>query len=631
MTDKHEVIPLYEPNSREEEAEKSLKHTQFSKGVPVFFVILLLVTILSEGFIQNGADIMAARTYQADSEQAPTRKLFRWVEFWQLGPSWQQIKSAKTFWDVWGLLPQVSKISEYETGLEDDSIVGQTLRPKAQLFLTKYLGAGNEQVFVGRDGWLYYRPEVEYLTGHGFLQPSELLRRERSGTEAVQPDSVKAILQFNEQLKKRGIKLIVMPVTCKPMTMSEMLAWPANKLSQPIQNDSYGLFERRLREHGIDVFDTTPLFWQFKTASGGGEPTHLRTDTHWTPGAMEYTANALAVHLKQNGLAGSYTPVNYLTKRIRVSGEGDIAAMLKLEDGGKSFPKQSVQLQQVLNPDGSLWYPDPASPILLMGDSYSNIYSLGTMGWGESAGFGEQLSLQMKCPVDMIVINAGGAYASRQELMKQMMRGNDRLAGKKVVIYEFAMRDLSSGDWKLFKLPEPKWAAAAQQPTQQPKPTATPQPAVSPNPSGAMAVSQTAVQKAVTSPISASTKPQAGKSNTVNKPKQGSQPTHVSGVVKAVSVSPQPGSVPYKDCLIAIELGDIKADGGTFGAKKIVVFVYGMKDNQLTSANNLKPGAHVNMQIEPWAKVEARLGGLNRVELDDADALMLDTYWGVLR
>ncbi len=455
MTEKQPYVPLYEPNSREEEAELSLKHTKYSRGVQIFFVVILLLTILSESTVQMIADISATRTYQADSEKAPERKLFRWVEFWQLGPAMEQIKSAKSFWDYWGLLPQVSKISEFETGMEDDSIVGQALRPKAQQFLTNVLGAGNEQVFVGRDGWLYYRPEVEYLTGRGFLMPAEQLKRIRTGTEAVQPDPIKAIVQFDRYLKARGIAMVVMPVACKPMTMSEMLAWPANVPEKPLQNDSYAQFEQKLTEAGVLVMDTTRLFWDVKTGAAP-QPTHLRTDTHWTPQTMQSTASVLAAFIKVNNMVGQYTPVDYRTKRIKVKGEGDISLMLKLQDGGKSFPKQEVELTQVLNPDGSLWYPDRQAPILLMGDSYSNIYSLGTMGWGESAGFGEHLSERLKCPVDMIVVNAGGSYASRQQLMKDMSRGDDRLAGKRLVIYEFAMRDLSSGDWKLFDLPKPK-------------------------------------------------------------------------------------------------------------------------------------------------------------------------------
>src|SRR5262249_10190762 len=39
----------------------------------------------------------------------------------------------------------------------------------------------NEKVYVGREDWLFYRPEIEYLTGHGFLTQRQLARRTGSG------------------------------------------------------------------------------------------------------------------------------------------------------------------------------------------------------------------------------------------------------------------------------------------------------------------------------------------------------------------------------------------------------------------------------------------------------------------
>ena len=43
-----------------------------------------------------------------------------------------------------------------------------------------------------------------------------------------------------------------------------------------------------------------------------------------------------------------------------------------------------------------------------------------------------------------------GAFATRQALWRQLSHGEDRLAGKRVVIWEFASRELSVGDWKQF-------------------------------------------------------------------------------------------------------------------------------------------------------------------------------------
>src|SRR3970040_559590 len=38
-----------------------------------------------------------------------------------------------------------------------------------------------------RDGWLFYRPDVEYLTGRPFLEPAQIQRRIRAAPEWTVP------------------------------------------------------------------------------------------------------------------------------------------------------------------------------------------------------------------------------------------------------------------------------------------------------------------------------------------------------------------------------------------------------------------------------------------------------------
>ena len=99
------------------------------------------------------------------------------------------------------------------------------------------------------------------------------------------------------------------------------------------------------------------------------------------------------------------------------------------------------------------WRRDERADILLMGDSFSNIYSHAALGWGRSAGLAEQLSLLLSRPLDAIIIDGGGAMAGRRQLAGDMARGRDRLAGKRLVIWQFASRELSQGDWSLITLP----------------------------------------------------------------------------------------------------------------------------------------------------------------------------------
>ena len=100
-------------------------------------------------------------------------------------------------------------IKAYETAIEDSSLLRKWLLPPIQSALTRTLHFGNEKVIVGKDGWLFFSGDYEYLINPGFLRPEVLHKRELKG---VQPDPCKAIKDFHRQLKERGIKLILVPV-----------------------------------------------------------------------------------------------------------------------------------------------------------------------------------------------------------------------------------------------------------------------------------------------------------------------------------------------------------------------------------------------------------------------------------
>ncbi len=112
------------------------------------------------------------------------------------------------------------------------------------------------------------------------------------------------------------------------------------------------------------------------------------------------------------------------------------------------YPPERVVVSRVLNADGSAWRSDRGADVLVLGDSFSNIYSLASMGWGDAAGLVEHLSYALGRPVDRIVQNDDGAFATREMLRKA---GPERLAGKRVVIWQFAARELAGGNWKQCK------------------------------------------------------------------------------------------------------------------------------------------------------------------------------------
>jgi alginate O-acetyltransferase complex protein AlgJ len=342
----------------------------------------------------------------------------------------------------------LARLSDFERALDDESVLGRTLRRPAQRVMTGWLGSGNERVYPGRNGWLFYRPDVEYLTGQRFLDPAHLERRVAAASEwetRPHPDPREAIVRFHRDLQARGITLIVMPTPLKAGVHPEMLARRRIGHTRVLQNQSFADFVDDLTQAGVLVFDPGRGLAAARSAS----PQYLMTDTHWLPETMETLAELLAGFIEAHVQLPAVMDPAYLLERVEARNTGDTARMLDLPENDPLLPPEAVWLRRVLLPDGSPWRSSRTADVLLLGDSFTNIYALESMGWGTSAGLAEQLSYSLRRPVDRLVQNDQGAFATRAMLQKDA----DRLVGTRVVVYQFAARELAFGDWKILPLP----------------------------------------------------------------------------------------------------------------------------------------------------------------------------------
>ena len=215
----------------------------------------------------------------------------------------------------------------------------------------------------------------------------------------------------------------------------------------PLQNPSFVEFKKDMEADGITVVDLTDDFSALRRS--GVEP-FLKTDTHWTIEGMKLAARRIAAAIMER--PQEPRPV----RTAEVTGLGDIAAMLKLADARRFFPAETVHVADYGVRS------DRGSDVLLLGDSFTNIYSSPALNWGEHGGLAETLGAMRGIPVDAIIRNDAGAFATRQLLANELKRGRDRLEGKKVVIWEFAIRELANGDWKMIELSLGKKSEASQ-------------------------------------------------------------------------------------------------------------------------------------------------------------------------
>ncbi|MCB1054265.1 MAG: hypothetical protein KDD11_01980 [Acidobacteria bacterium] len=469
----------------------------------------------------------------------------------------------------------LGQIETVEDELEEDSATAAALRPELQGVLTGCLGSGNEKALVGRHGWLFYRPDVEYLTGPGFLEPRVLERRARGGKSwrhPPEPDPRPALVALARAFADRGVHFVLLPAPAKPMAAPEELSarfagrTGAQASGRELQNPSWERFRTDLAAAGVEVVDPPPASF-------------LRTDSHWRPDAVDATAAALARRIEDQGLLTDIPEAAFSWHRETrvVTGHGDLAGMLELPAGWRLIEPETVKVERVEGPGGEPWRSDPGAAVLLLGDSFTNVYSRAELGWGDSAGLAEQLSFHLERPVDVLAINDGTDLDVRRRIAGWPP---ERLAPKRVVIYQVALRELAFGDWQPVDPPLPPVAVGG---------AATEEPAT-----GA------------------------------------SQRIRVRATIAAVAAVPDPSSTPYRDALVALRLDSVRVQGDAERRgfpDEILTYTWGMRDRSLTDAARWLPGRQVELTLTPWAEVAPQLETFQRLELDDERALFLDTYW----
>jgi hypothetical protein len=556
------------PQTREEQAKLEIGHTELSPGVKWTLVVVGLFTLFAVPAVQTYHEI---RQHVENRRENPWPQCFDILDalprariaFREHGGSW----FSKIFQGNSVLLQEIDK---YEKNLKAESFLTQFVLPPAQEGLV-YAGSGNEKGYVGRQRWLFYRPGIDYCTGPGFLKPQHMAGRADSGT-APQPDPRAAILQFHRQLAERNIRLVVMPTPDKATIHPEKFSSRYEGRRMSVHNPSYQQFLDELEAEGVLVCDVTDVLAQYRDRSGSA--VYLATDTHWRPEAVELAAAELARLIERNMVSGA-TAVDRNRRQTSksVKNLGDIAMMLKLRHSQGVFGEEVITIRQVTDVAGQPWQPDPSAEVLVLGDSFANIYSLEMMNWGRAAGLAEQLSFALNRPVDTILRNDDGAYATREMLSRELAQGEDRLAGKKVVVWQFAARELAVGDWKLLD----------------------------------MALKQ--LRKPADDSASVS------------------RELIVSGTIAAKSAAPRAGQMPYAHHIFTLDLTGLQVHSGTLTEPKIAVYLFSMRNQQNTPSFSWPVGKQVKLKLQPWRPdFFARYGRINRSETSDIE--LKRPWWG---
>jgi alginate O-acetyltransferase complex protein AlgJ len=154
-----------------------------------------------------------------------------------------------------------------------------------------------------------------------------------------------------------------------------------------------------------------------------------------------------------------------------------------------------------------------------------------------------------------------------------LVRGKDRLAGKKVVVWQFASRELAVGNWKLLDMAfRPSGSGESGSPTQM-------------------------------------------------------RELIVSGTIAAKSAAPRAGQIPYAHHVFTLDLTDLQVHQGTLTDSKIAVYLFSMRNHQNTQAFSWPVGKRVKLKLRPWRPdFFSRYGRINRTETNDTE--LTRPWWG---
>jgi len=451
--------------------------------------------------------------------------------------------------------PVVDRLREVEKKVDEPAWAGP-VRQRVQSVLHRVFREGNRKVIVGRDNWLYHRPGIRALTGRGpLLGPTHSVSQDPSLKQWAGP--VPVIQDFAAQLQDRGIRLVLVPVPDKAGAGHEHLpgpAWRGGRAAEsgrPVRHPDALRVAAALRGTGVGVVD---LFGSL-TARGPGLRDHpyLRTDTHWHPAVGPAAAAAAIGSVLGVGARPQAGP-----RGGEVAGEGDLERMLGVQAGAEGSG-ETVQAPTLPKSPS-----DPASPFVLLGDSFVNIFEDASLGFGDRLpGLPAWLAAWLGRPLHVIAINGGGATQVRQRFASLP---DDVVRAKQVVIWVLAERDLfmdpavareNGVEWKRVRF----------------NPQASPPTGDAP-PAGAMVVEAT---------------------------------------LRAKSEVLDMASVNYPDAVFTAEFTVDRVVSGSYAERELSVVLWNFRNRVVQPSARLMPGQKVRLTLTPWL----HQGELTKINLSD--------------
>ena len=297
----------------------------------------------------------------------------------------------------------------------------------------------NTRALAQADGWLFLASELRLLSvGKFWGNEANGIAPARKPEQA---DPAAAIVDFSNQLRQRGIGLLLVPVPPKAAVYPDKVL-PQYDLHGESAAPFLNRFYDELRSDGVDVLDLAPLFSARRAGKRG--PVFCKTDTHWSGAGCVLAAQAMAEKVRSKMSPPSRH--DYVSDWKQIEFSGDLGSLLP-RDAPKPGPEKTFI--RAINDKSSAAFvqPDMDSPLLLLGDSYTLVYH---DFLAQGAGLVDQLANELGFAPDLIGTRGSGATAVRVGLYRRSHKDPGYLAKKKMIIWCFAAREFTEADaWEL--------------------------------------------------------------------------------------------------------------------------------------------------------------------------------------
>jgi hypothetical protein len=297
-------------------------------------------------------------------------------------------------------------------------------------------------VIAGVDGWFFLSSDIRFLSVGQFWGADAA-----KVSRAHKPDSadpIPAIVDFHEQLKKRGIDLLLMPVPPKAAIYPEKIL-PDVDLHGETAAPFLARFYDELRKREIDVVDLAPVFVQNRASEHG--PVFCKTDTHWSGLGCVLAAQTIKEKIREK-LAGQPRK-DYASEWKEITIKGDLGDLTG--PNTKKPEPEKIAVRTISDKGtGAAINPDPNSPLLIIGDSHTLVFH---DFLAEKSGLLDQLAYETGFAPDLIGTRGSGATSVRVSLYRRAKKDPEYLAKKKIIVWCFAAREFTESDQGWDKVP----------------------------------------------------------------------------------------------------------------------------------------------------------------------------------